>query len=781
MSASTITGMGSPHFVSRAAAGGLPAEPTRFVGRSRELKQLTRLLTNERLITLTGAGGAGKSRLAIQAATRVRSTFTDGVIYVSLADLQDGELLYQLVGEALGYHGSVHRWTAHTVVAHLGESRRLLVLDNCEHLIGVCAELIEAVLHTCTDVTVLATSREPVMVLGENAFPILPLEVPGPDCALEAFGLHDAVRLFVERAVSVVPEFAVNEANHRAVAELCRRLDGLPLALELAAVRLRALSLDQILGLLSARPELLDGGRRGGPARQRTLSASMSWSYDLCSPAEQLLWARLSVFSGGVEIQAAEGICADDELPVGVILPLLTALVDKSILIREEHSGRVRFRLLETVRQFGLSRLDGRDDDVTAWRRRHCRWYVDIVEQTMSGWRAPGHPERLSMLRSDVSNLRAALEFCAEHPQDAAVGLQMASSLYHYWLMSGLLGEGSYWLDRLLAAVGESEPVRARGLYATASLAILRGDLRDAERMLGEAEDLCQRHGDKIGSAYVVQALGLKAFIEDDTALASSLLAESVQTLDASGDHAGATYGTVLYCIMSMLSGESDRLAEAHERCREMTVPYDESWMWSFSLWAMGMDAWNRGDLVTASETLDAALRLKRPLQDLMGIAECIEGIAWVMATSNKLQRAAVLLGAAETAWESMGLHIDTIPGFNRHRQNSAKVARTLGERPFQAAHRQGRLLDLDEAIAFALDEARAEPGSPDATKPTKRELQIAELVAQGRSNQSIADELMLSRRTVEAHIQHLLAKLGFNSRSQVAAWVAQRNAALDR
>ncbi|OPE46353.1 ATP-binding protein [Mycolicibacterium diernhoferi] len=197
--------MGSPHSVSRVTAGGLPAEPTRFVGRSRELKQLTRLLTNERLITLTGAGGAGKSRLAIQAATRVRSTFTDGVIYVSLADLQDGELLYQLVGEALGYHGSVHRWTAHTVVAHLGDSRRLLVLDNCEHLIGVCAELIEAVLHTCPDVAVLATSREPVMVLGENAFPILPLEVPGPDCALEAFGLHDAVRLFVERAVAVVP------------------------------------------------------------------------------------------------------------------------------------------------------------------------------------------------------------------------------------------------------------------------------------------------------------------------------------------------------------------------------------------------------------------------------------------------------------------------------------------------------------------------------------------------------------------------------------------------
>jgi DNA-binding CsgD family transcriptional regulator len=374
-----------------------------------------------------------------------------------------------------------------------------------------------------------------------------------------------------------------------------------------------------------------------------------------------------------------------------------------------------------------------------------------------------------------------ALEFCVDNPDESAAGLRMASALYHYWLLSGLLGEGSYWIDRLLAVVDESEPVRARGLYVAASLATLRGEIAAAERMLTTAADLCERHDDKVGSAYVVQARGLQALVEDDTERASALLAESMQNLEVAGDHVGSAFTTALYCIVSMLRGESEQVAEAHERCREMTVPHGESWLWSFSLWAFGMDAWNRGDLVAASETLDAALRLKRPLRDHLGIAECIEGIAWVAATRNKLQRAAVLLGAADSIWEGMGLSADTVPGFNRHREDSAKLARTLGERPFQAAHRQGRLMDLDEAIAFALDESRAEPGSADAAKPTKRELQIAELVALGRSNQAIADELVLSRRTVEAHIQHLLAKLGFNSRSQVAAWITQQNAVLDR
>ena len=751
----------------------LPADATRFVGRSRELKQLTRLITRERLVTLTGIGGAGKTRLAIHAAGRVRGTFPDGITYVSLADLQDSALLCQMVGSALGFRGSVRSWTPEALVEYLADSHRLLVFDNCEHMVGACAELIDVLLVACPLIHVLATSREPIAVAGENAFPILPLQVPAPDCPLEAFAQYDGVGLFVERAVSVLPTFELTESNHRAVAELCRILDGLPLALELAAVRLRALSLEQIVQLLSARPDLLDSGRRGGPARQRTLSASMSWSYDLCSAEEQLLWARISAFSGGVELVAAEGVCSDQALPSAEILPLVTSLVDKSILIREERDGRVRFRLLETVRQFGLSKLGQQADEVMTWRRRHRDWYRDIVELAMSGWRAPGHADRLGLLRHDIAKLRAALEFCAEQPGESPAGLQMASSLYHYWLLTGLLGEGSYWIDRMLAAAPEPGPVRIRGLYVAASLAILRRDFGFAARMLEEALDMCETHDDGAGRGYVMQGQGLMALMQDDSEQASQLLAAAMQILDEVDDYAGWALTATLYGIVSMLRGESDRVAEAHAQCREKTVPYGEPWLWSSSLWSTGMDSWNRGDLPAAFELLRAALELKRPLRDHLGIAECLEGIAWVTATSGKLQRAAVLLGAADTVWQGMGLSAETVPGFHRHREESAKLARRLGERPFHAAHRQGRQMTLDESTAFALDESTPSAGAGEAVKPTKREREIAELVALGRSNQEIADELVLSRRTVEAHVQHLLAKLGFNSRSQVAAWVA--------
>jgi serine/threonine-protein kinase PknK len=765
---------------SRGPADDLPAEANRFVGRSRELKQLANLLTRARLITLIGAGGAGKSRLAIQVARRARTSFPDGITYLSLADLQDGELLGQLVAGALGLRGAVRRWDVDALVEYLADSHRLLVFDNCEHIVGACAEFIDALLSGCPHVRVLATSRESIAVAGENTFPVLPLGVPAPDCPLDAFAQYDAVGLFVERATSVVPNFALNESNHKAVADLCRTLDGLPLALELAAVRMRALSLEQIVQLLSARPDLLDGGRRGGPTRQRTLRASMGWSYDLCSASEQLLWARLSVFSGGVELDAAEGICSDELLPRSDVMPLLSSLVEKSILIREERGERVRYRLLETVRQFGLTILGRETEEVAKGRRRHRDWYLDIIDKTMTDWRTAGQVDRLGLLRDDIANLRAALEFCVQQPGESTVGLRMASSLYHYWLLNGLLGEGSYWIDRLLAVVTESGPVRIRGLYVAACLATLRGEVDSAARMLAEAADMCDQHGDVAGRAYVVQAQGLMALVQDDTDEAVRLLTDSMHKFEAVDDNTGSAFTTVLYGIVSMLRGDSDRVAEAHDRAREMTVPYGESWIWSFSLWVSGMDSWNRGELTVSFELLTAALRLKRPLQDHLGIAECIEGIAWVTATSGELQRAAVLLGAADSIWHGMGMSAETVPGFYRHREESAKLARKLGERPFQAAHRQGRQMTLDESIAFALEESAQSRGSADAARPTKREREIAELVALGRSNQEVADELVLSRRTVEAHVQHLMAKLGFNSRSQVAAWVAHQNAARD-
>jgi serine/threonine-protein kinase PknK len=508
------------------APSALPASANRFVGRSRELKQLAKLLTRARLVTLTGVGGAGKTRLALAAAQAVGGSVPDGVAFVSLADLQDGALLGQVIAGSLGLRGAGARWDVEALVQRLADSHRLLVLDNCEHLVGECAALLTVLLSACPRISVLTTSRESIAVDGEHIFPVLPLEVPALDAPLAALGQFDAVDLFVERATSVVPTFELTEANHRSVAALCRTLDGIPLALELAAVRLRGLSLAQIVQLLSERPDLLDGGRRGGHMRQRTLSASMSWSHDLCSVEEQLLWERLSVFAGGVELSAAEGVCSDSRLPAVAVLPLLTSLVDKSILIREEREGRVWYRLLETVRQFGLGRLG--EDEVGEWRRRHRDWYLELVQRTMSDWRSPGHAERLQILRGDIANLRAALEFCADQPGESTAGLQMASSLYYYWLSTGLISEGTHWIDRLLTAVSDSEPERIRGLYVAASLASLRSDVTSADGYLRDALALCDLHDDAAGRAYAVQAQGLMALVMDDTDRASELLATAI-------------------------------------------------------------------------------------------------------------------------------------------------------------------------------------------------------------------------------------------------------------
>ena len=411
------------------------------------------------------------------------------------------------------------------------------------------------------------------------------------------------------------------------------------------------------------------------------------------------------------------------------------------------------------------------------WRRRHRDWYLDLVHQTMTEWRAGGHGDRLRMLRDDIANLRVALEFCVELPDETLAGLRMASSLYHYWLLTGLPGEGAYWIERMLAVATDPGPERVHGLYVAASLATLRGDLDAAQCLLDRAFEDGSWSDDPAGSAYLVQAQGLMALVRDDTELASELFDRSRQQLESAGDNTGSAFTTVLFSIVSMLRGESDRVAEAHDRCQRMTEPFGESWIWSFSLWVSGMDSWKRGEFAEAFELLRAALRLKRPLQDHLGIAECIEGIAWVTATSGQLQRAAVLLGAADSVWHAMGMSAGTVPGFHRHREESAKLARQLGLRPFQSAHREGSRLTFDEAIAFALEESVPRQDSGQGVQPTRREREIADLVAQGRSNKEIAEQLVLSRRTVEAHIQHLLTKLGFNSRSQVAAWVAHQNA----
>ncbi|HEX3789759.1 MAG TPA: LuxR C-terminal-related transcriptional regulator, partial [Pseudonocardiaceae bacterium] len=536
-----------------------------------------------------------------------------------------------------------------------------------------------------------------------------------------------------------------------------------------AAVRLRALSLEQIVERLADRCNLLAAGK-GAPARQRTLGALMGWSFDLCTPDEQLLWMRLSVFSGGIELKAAEGVCADERITRPDVLGLLISLVDKSILMREESDGRVRYRLLETVREFGQAKLR-ESGELLEWRRRHRDWYLELVDYAISRWMTAGQSERLELLRRDHANLRAALDFCLGQPGEVTAGLHMAGTLYFYWLMGGLINEGRHWIDLMLTAGTDPSQTRARALVVRANLATLGGDLAVAERMfsqaLEEAGDIPQIR------AAVGQGRGLLAVFGDDLVGAIEHYEEALRTYEHADDDTGEAFTLFLYGLAVALHGDSDKAQAAHRRCQELTESRGEVWIWSCSMYTVGVDAWLRGDHAEAMRLQRAALLMKRPLIDYIGIAECIESIAWIEASTRRHLRAATLFGASDTTWREVGMPMSVLPEWRRHRESCVRLAQAIGKRPFEAAYREGARMSLEEAVAFALEETKPATAADDPSALTPRELEISELIGQGLSNGDIATTLVLSRRTVEAHVQHLMAKLNFTSRTQVAAWVA--------
>src|SRR5215472_3350934 len=466
--------------------GNLPAELTSFVGRRGELAEVRRLLAGSRLVTLTGIGGVGKTRLALRAAAGVRRAFRDGVWLVRLDQLRDEALVAQAVAAALGLQDRAGYAPAASLAEYLAGRQLLLVLDNCEHLVDAVAELAGLLLRAAAGLRVLATSREALTIDGETVLAVPPLPVPPPGRRLTAAELtrFPAVGLFAERAAQVVPGFAVTEANAAAVAGICRRVDGLPLAIELAAARLPVLSAQQIDERLGDRLGLLTRGGRARPARQQTLRASIEWSWELCSRAERLVWARCSVFAGGFELDAAEGVCADDRLAAGRVLDLLAGLAGKSILIAGYREGVARYRLPEPLREFGQERLCESGEE-TALRRRHRDWHEQLARRVDVDWLSPQMTEWAPRLFREHANVQAAQDFCQAEPGEAEAGLRIALHVwpYYYWL-AGHLSEGRYRLGQALARAREPTIWRARGLILAGYLTAIGGDRGAAQPLL---------------------------------------------------------------------------------------------------------------------------------------------------------------------------------------------------------------------------------------------------------------------------------------------------------
>jgi predicted ATPase/DNA-binding CsgD family transcriptional regulator len=750
--------------------GNLPVALTSFVGRRQEIADARAMLAAARLLTLIGAGGVGKTRLALEVAAEARKAFADGVWLVDLAPVGEASLVPRAVVTALGIPDQSSKPAEEQLTEYLSERQALIVLDNCEHLAGVCAELVERLLRSCARLRVLATSRRTLGVYGEYVYTVPPLSAPDPDqaAAVKAVAGYESVRLLVERAATVQPGFELTESNRDMVAKLCARLEGIPLAIELAAARLRVLAIQELVDRLEDRFAVLTGGSRTAVPRQRTLRALIGWSHELCSPAERLLWARLSVFAGGFDLEAAEGVCADEHLPREAVLDLIEQLVAQSVVLVVTTDGTVRYRMLETIRQYGRQQLG----EVDRLRSRHRDFYLDLAENIAARWNGPGQAAGLARLRADKDNLRAALEFCISDPDSTPAALALVSALRFHWCADGFLSEGRRWLDMVLARPVSDRPARATALWVAAWATLLQGDYQTA----GERLDECAELGDAAARSQVTSLRGTWANFQGRLPEAIEAFEQAITELTALDDGRGVLMSLFQLAIAQACAGDP-RAADTAKRAIALSENCGEQWCRSYALWSLGFDAWVRDELDSAVALTRAGLVIQRGFNDHVGTALMIELLAWVAASKGEFRHAARLLGSLRTIWRRIGT---TIAAFgphlaDHHARCEQIVVRRLSAAAFAAAAAEGDRLDLGQAIACALDEL---PASPPALsgKPalTRREHEVAQLIARGMSNRMIADSLVISPRTVDGHLEHILAKLGFSSRSQVAAWVTE-------
>ncbi len=760
----------------RGAVGNLPVDLTSFIGRRSEMADIKQALVQSRLVTLVGVGGVGKTRLAIHMATEVRRAFADGVWFVDLSPLQDEDLLVSTVARALRLQSRSRGWAPAALTRHLADREMLIVLDNCEQVRHACAVLVDTLLRVCPSLRVLATSRQALEISGEQLMSVQPLATPDPEDSLsrQVLQKYDAVVLFTERAQAVAPGFRVSDENYEAVAALCHRLDGIPLALELAAARLRVLSPQQILDRLEEHSGVLRSGSAVTPARHRSLRSLIDWSYGLCSTEEKTLWSRLGVFPGSFDLDAVEQICTGDEVPREWALDLLTGLVDKSILLTEPGADPVRYRMPETIRAFGWEQLAVAGEEL-ALRRRHRDHFADIYLAN-NEWFGPRQRELLSGMRRERDNYRAALNFCLGEPDEpVASAVHMVGAVAAETMVRGFLSEGRHWMHRVLEVVDEETPERAQLLWVDGWHALNEGDITGGEPRLEASRDLAVRIGDTRDAAVATVFLGMCALMRGDVPGALRLYEDAFGRMRREHDPLGFVLAATRLGFASFMLGDADRAIELCEAAIAESDRHGESWHKAETLGDLSTVLWRQGDIGRASELATDGLRIQRAFDNSVGTARFLEVLAWIAATDRQHPRAARLLGAADGVWHAIDASL--FPYLLGYRAESEKNSRrALGARAFDADYRVGLQSPHADNIAFALDETdtsgQADGGAVDGL--TRREREIAALLADGLSNKEIATKLVISRRTAEGHVEHILSKLGFTSRAQVAVWVAE-------
>jgi predicted ATPase/DNA-binding CsgD family transcriptional regulator len=747
--------------------------------------EVRRLLSESRMVTLTGVGGVGKTRLASRVGAELQRAFPDGVWLIELSEVRSPDQLLQTIAEALELPTETSPPTLGTLVDHLRCKWALLILDNCEHLLDDCAMVAETLLRSGPDLRILATSRQALGIASEHLLsvpPLWPQESDGYPLP-EPVAPNEAVQLFTQRARAVLPGFAVTEMNRPAVEAVCRQLDGVPLELELAASRLRALSAEQLLDRLGDRFRLLTSGSPVVPPRHRTLRALIDWSHDLCTEQERLLWARASVFSGGLDLDAVEAICSGDGIAREEIIELVSGLVAKSVLIREEYSSGARYRLLGSIRAYGQELLAATGEQ-EAVRARHHDYYRRLsAEAHAQLFNAPQVP-MLIRLRLEHANLRTVLEQSFADPAEITTGLRMATDLLYHWIADSRFSEGRRWLDRGLAVHTEPDELRARALLAGSRLAFIQGDIGSAATMVKECRVLGERLENESVLGYADVYSGMITMRRGDPGSAVPLYETAVARHRATGNPSGMVLALVQLSLAHSILGDTARAISIIEDGLAICDLRDEGWHRAYTTAALGIAAWRHGDTGRAAELERESLRFHRSLGNRLGIGLNLEVLAWIAATEGRHERAAQLLGSTRALEEATGAFVGGFGHLASYRDEcESRIRAALGEPAYRTAFERGTGLACEIALGHALgDRAPAErppeaPKTPKAPSPlTRRETEIARLVAKGLSNKEIAASLTIAQRTAEGHIEHILNKLGFNSRTQIAIWVGEQN-----
>ncbi|WP_175408210.1 LuxR C-terminal-related transcriptional regulator [Streptomyces sp. TRM64462] len=780
--------------------GDLPVERTSFVGRADELDLIRRELAGNRLVTLVGPGGVGKSRTALRGAALLKERFPDGVWLVELSALRHAELLPSTLATVLELPEQSGMAPIDAVVAHLRERRLLIVLDTCEHLVDACGVLCDLLLREAEGVSVLATSRQPLDVPGERCVPVRPL------------GPSDASELFAQRAAAVVPGFAVSDDGDRArVTALVERLDGIPLALELAAVRLRAVPLAELVARLDQRFEVLTGGRRSAHTRHQTLRTAIGWSYELCTPRERLLWARLSVFAGPFDVSAAEAVCGGGDLARDEVLETLIGLVDKSVLQRLGDTG-TRYRLLDTIREYGAARLEQADGGgAAAVRDRHLEFHRELGRRFWDEFLTPAQVTLHRALRDRIADVRAALRHAFASEERAVHGLRLAAQLAAYWRAAGTLSEGRFWIDKGLSLVRADCSERAWGLFMTGVFAVWTADLERAVDRFTQARETAARTGDERVARFTDAYLGAMTALSGDVENGMAELEDARRRIIAADDGLGIA---VVHCEGALLRAVLGDTAGALGLCGTglaFLQGTGDRQLYGSTLVVQGVIRWLAGEHEASTDPLRRGLEAASEVGEVLVAALACLVLAWHSALHERYARAARLLGYAENARRFGGDPVAMLPSLLEQQESVQRTVReALGRERFERCWQAGARMSGSEVLAAVREDADAPEGPDvhedadahkdadaqgDADVPpapassvavsvpgarrapaeaagvralTPREREVAALVARGLCNREIAERLVISKRTADAHVVHILAKLGITSRRDI-------------